>query len=57
MNNKLKTLIEIDRRIWAATKAYSTVSGKNLTVTLESLLREILTNRGYSIPLENEAEK
>jgi hypothetical protein len=53
MDIKLKTLIEVDRRIWATTKAYATVSGNNLTVTLESLLREILTNKGYSIPLEN----
>ncbi|MBS3922136.1 MAG: hypothetical protein KGZ37_03180 [Nitrosarchaeum sp.] len=53
MKSKLKTLIEIDRNIWAQTKAFSTAKGCNLNIAIESLLNDALSTHGYIVHLEN----
>jgi len=46
----VKTLIEIDREIWSQTKAFATARGYTLATTLDLLLTEILSAKGYKMP-------
>jgi len=49
MIRKLKTLIEIDREIWSLTRAFATVNNLTLSDTLNLLLDEALTSKGFKL--------
>ncbi|MCE9653060.1 MAG: hypothetical protein K8Q89_08425 [Nitrosarchaeum sp.] len=57
IQRKIKTLIEIDRKVWSQTKAFATTEGYNLSKALERLISDSLLQKGYHLPKTRSLQK